>query len=415
MNISERIINRIDEVGLTQKEFSRMSGIPESTISDWKKKGNTPKAEKLLDICGILGITVYDLLCENEVPPTPDYVLSSQERTMIETFRQADDTVKSRILTYLNAISAKAEGTGVSVNEEPVRVDTDSTLLEQKLLARKLRKLARLGRIRLDESPHSSDHNLHLFKYMDYLGIDKLDYVKDYFSHIQPFMLREMKSQEKFENAVCVLDRFYRISLYIKVDATKGEEVIVSFHENHKNGIAAKNTPEPQNNMVYVFADSIGSHVSGSNDYSINLFITRGVRSFPINVPAVKYDDDGFYVRFRYINNALIDIANRFLEDLYVSDIEPSDIELFSSIQQLSFTSYGNDVFSNISLLVDSVLIQKDSIGRQVADAALVIYCNSVNMVDSDREELLSTLRARFTVNSSRALPQILERIEQNL
>lgn len=78
-------------------------------------------------------------------------------------------------------------------------------------------------------------------------------------------------------------------------------------------------------------------------------------------------------------------------------------------------TEYGNDVFSNISLLTDSILIQRDATGRQVADAALVIYCNSVSMVDSDKEELLSTLRSRFLVNSSRALPQILERIEQNL
>ena len=66
MNISERIINRMGEIGLSQKEFSRLSGIPESTVSDWKKKGNTPKTEKLLDICDILGISIYDLLCEDE-------------------------------------------------------------------------------------------------------------------------------------------------------------------------------------------------------------------------------------------------------------------------------------------------------------------------------------------------------------
>ncbi len=321
MNISERIINRMGEIGLSQKEFSRLSGIPESTVSDWKKKGNTPKTEKLLDICDILGISIYDLLCEDKAAHAPDYVLSSQEKSIIETYRMADDTTRARILTYFNSITKKAEELKLPVNDEPVRVDTDSELLAQKLLARKLRKLARLGRIRLDESPHASDHNLHLFRYLDYLGIDKLEYIRDYFSHVQPFMLREMRSQEKFENAVCVLDRFYRISLYIKVDATKGEEIIVSFHENHKNGIAVKNTPEPQDNMVYVFADSIGSHISGSNDYSINLFITRGVRSFPVNVPAIRYDDDGFLVRFRYINNALIDIAHRYLEDLYVSDI----------------------------------------------------------------------------------------------
>ena len=415
MDISERIINRMKEIGLSQKEFSRLSGIPESTISDWKKKGNTPKSEKLLEICGILGISIYELLGREGDFAAPDYVLTSQEKMIIESFRSADGDTRNRIMSYFEGVAESYSNNTDIAASTPIPADTDSDLLQQKLLARKLRKLARLDRIKLDESAHSSDHNLHLFKYLDYLGIDKLDYIKDYFSHIQPFMLREMRSQEKFENAVCVLDRFYRISLYIKVDATRGEEIIVSFHENHKNGIAVKNSPEPQDNMVYVFADSIGSHISGSNNYSVNLFITRGVRSFPINVPAVRYDDDGFLVRYRYINNALTDIANRYLDDLYTSDIDPSNIELFSSIQQLSFTSYGNDVFSNISLLTDSILIQKDTIGRQVADAALVIYCNSVNMIDSDKEELLSTLRSRFEVNSSRAVPQILERIEQNL
>jgi hypothetical protein len=64
-------------------------------------------------------------------------------------------------------------------------------------------------------------------------ALNKLDYIKSYLKTIQPFMLTEMKSQEKFENAICVLDGGYRISLYIKVDSTKGEEVIVSFHENN--------------------------------------------------------------------------------------------------------------------------------------------------------------------------------------
>ncbi|MBO6214151.1 MAG: hypothetical protein J6N76_01290 [Lachnospiraceae bacterium] len=95
-----------------------------------------------------------------------------------------------------------------------------------------------------------------------------------------------MKSQEKFDNAVCVLDKFYRISIYIKVDATKNEEIIVSFHENHKNGVAKSSAIIPRSSMVYVFADSIGSHISGTDTYSINLFMTRGVRAFPINVPA---------------------------------------------------------------------------------------------------------------------------------
>jgi hypothetical protein len=155
--------------------------------------------------------------------------------------------------------------------------------------------------------------------------------------------------------------------------------------------------------------------VVGTDNYTINLFITRGVKTIPINVPASKYDEDGFLVRLSYINNAITDIVNQYLEDLYTSDIEFSQIDLFSSLNQLSFTSYGNDTFSNISLLIDSVLMQTNPVSKQVADGALCIYCTSVELLENDKKELLEALKGRFKVSSSRVMPLLLERIENNL
>ena len=378
MTIRERIFQIMEEKQMTQKEFAKLAKIPESTISDWKKKGNTPSAEKLIDISTALGVPVTELL---GVPPV-----------------ESGDCF---------AISENCE--------EAELVETDTELLLQKTLAYKLRKLARLDRIRLDESEHASKQNLHLFRYLDFLGMDKLAFIKMYLSHIQPFMITEMKSQEKFENAICVLDRFYRISVYIKVDATQNEEVIVSFHENHKNGVAKRNSVIRKNRYVYVFADSIGSYIPTKDSYTINLLITRGVSTFPVNVPAKKYDEDGFLVNETYIQNALVDVANQYLEDLYTADLDFSGVEQFSSLQRLSYTARGNDCFSNISLLVDSILVQRDAHSRQVADAALCIYCNSLELLESDKRELLETLQERFSVNSVRVMPELLERVERNI
>ena len=83
-------------------------------------------------------------------------------------------------------------------------------------------------------------------------------------------------------------------------------------------------------------------------------------------------------VRYQAINSAWMDIMNQYLEDLYTSDLDFSEVKLFTSLQQRSFTSYGNDAFSNISLLMEA-------------------------------------LRLRFEVNSVRVLPQILERIAINI
>lgn len=421
MDINKRIFEVLDEKGISQKELSKRTGISESTISDWKRKGKTPGIDKLILLCEKLNVDIYSLAGIDY-----EYQLDDDEKLVIDMYRSTDPGSRKRLLAYIKSFENISSlplinDNSLDNNRYNKNVDSneifqpDQFFLQQKLMAKKLRKLAKLDRIKLDETEHASKLNLHLLKYLDYIGIDKLEYIKQYLSNIQPFMISDIKSQEKFDNAICILDEFYRISVYIKLDATFGEEIIVSFHENNKSGVARRNTYNSNLSYVYVFADSIGSHVNNTDNYTVNLFITRGVSTFPINVPASKYDADGFLVRYTYINNAIIDISNRYLEDLYTSDIDFTSVELFTNLQQLSFTSYGNDAFSNISLLIDSLIIQKNVYSKQIADTAMCIYCNSLDLLESDKKELIETLKERYKVNSVKALPQIIERIELNL
>ena len=62
MTIRDRIIARISELDITQKEFAKRTGIPETTVSDWKKKKTNPTAEKILIICKVLDVTPEWLL-----------------------------------------------------------------------------------------------------------------------------------------------------------------------------------------------------------------------------------------------------------------------------------------------------------------------------------------------------------------
>ena len=48
MNISGKIFELIREKGMTQKEFGKRTGIPQSTISDWKSKKLNPSSDKIL-------------------------------------------------------------------------------------------------------------------------------------------------------------------------------------------------------------------------------------------------------------------------------------------------------------------------------------------------------------------------------
>ena len=429
--ISDRIFELLKQQKMTQKELSIRTGIAESTICDWKRKGLNPSLDKLPSICRALSVSPEILLGMESSDPghAVGYILDDDEKSLIDSYRNGDDGFKRRLLYYAMKVSEVTAGSDIDASATAgfdtaasgTTVDTadsvpvDSDFLIKKQLTRKLRRLARLDRIVLDESQHASGLNLHLFKYLDYIGLDKLDFIKDYLCHIQSFMIEEFRSQERFDNAVCVLDEFYRISLYIKADETSGSEIIVSFHENNKGGIAKRNSVLKKHEYVYVFADSISAHVKQTDMYSINLFITRGVKTFHLDVAAHRYDDEGFLVRYADINQALMGIMNDYLTDLYTADLDSAGIELFSSLQQLSFTSYGNDSFSNISLLIDSILIQKDPLSKSIADGALCIYCSSLSLNAADRQELLDTLRDRFSVNSVKVLPELLTRVEMNL
>ena len=62
MTISERIFERLAQLGMSQKQFSESTGILQSTISEWKKKKTNPTSEKIMVICQVLGVTPEWLL-----------------------------------------------------------------------------------------------------------------------------------------------------------------------------------------------------------------------------------------------------------------------------------------------------------------------------------------------------------------
>ena len=106
--ISEKIFELILRNGMTQKEFSEETGISQSTISDWKRKGTNPSADKILKICEVLKVTPYELLGENETERNAGNPEMSSgyetEKIILEGFRNLSDRKKERILGYLAAL-----------------------------------------------------------------------------------------------------------------------------------------------------------------------------------------------------------------------------------------------------------------------------------------------------------------------
>ena len=218
-------------------------------------------------------------------------------------------------------------------------------------VCKKIRDLAQLDRIILDESRHRSGLNQHLFDYIEYCGLDKLTFIKKYLSNLQPYMIQRKKNQEPYKSYICVIDNLYKVSVYIKIDGKQFEEVIVSFHEDNKRGIARSNRPQiyTGNHYVPIFADSILSRTENENRYVVKVIVQRGLLELPLEIAALKCKDI-FIVNRKSIDMELVSYCNDYIKELYTSDLDLDydKIEVFSVLQQLSFTSYGRDTFSSI-------------------------------------------------------------------
>lgn len=113
MLISERIYQYLAEKKMSQLEFAERTGISQSTVSDWRRKGTNPSADKIMIICEVLDISPYELLSGTESKKhkeykQPDYVKvdkHSKEYALIETYQNLDPDDKKRLEGYLSALN----------------------------------------------------------------------------------------------------------------------------------------------------------------------------------------------------------------------------------------------------------------------------------------------------------------------
>ena len=112
MTISERIYEYLEKKGITQLEFAKRTGISQSTVSDWRRKGTNPSADKIMIICEVLDISPYELLQGTESRKSKEYrpqnylVIGrdSDEFELIETYQSLDEDSKKRLEGYVKAL-----------------------------------------------------------------------------------------------------------------------------------------------------------------------------------------------------------------------------------------------------------------------------------------------------------------------
>ena len=112
MLISERIYKYLEERKMSQMEFADRTGISQRTVSDWRRKGTNPSADKIMIICEVLGISPYELLLGTENKKhkeykQTDYVVidrNSKEYGLIESYQKLNLESQKRLEGYLTAL-----------------------------------------------------------------------------------------------------------------------------------------------------------------------------------------------------------------------------------------------------------------------------------------------------------------------
>lgn len=109
MTIGERILAIIHQNGMTQKEFSEKTGIPQSTLSSWKGKKQNPSMDKLKVICDTLQIDPYYLISggENNEMVNNDYIAvyrGEDEYNLMIEYQKLNKDNRSRLMEYLRAL-----------------------------------------------------------------------------------------------------------------------------------------------------------------------------------------------------------------------------------------------------------------------------------------------------------------------
>ncbi len=111
MIISERIFKIMEERGMSQIEFSKATGIAQSTISDWKRKKTNPAADKIMVICEVLGVTPYDVL-QDTTTKKPDGISyryiseGSEQYDFIVEIDTLDKPKRDHLWGYISALKA---------------------------------------------------------------------------------------------------------------------------------------------------------------------------------------------------------------------------------------------------------------------------------------------------------------------
>ena len=90
---------------VTPYRVAKDCGFSNVTLSDWKNKGSTPRADKLLKIARYLGTTIEYLITGETSEPLPSVILSDDEDSLLASFRALNKEGRKKAAEYVSDLA----------------------------------------------------------------------------------------------------------------------------------------------------------------------------------------------------------------------------------------------------------------------------------------------------------------------
>lgn len=271
-------------------------------------------------------------------------------------------------------------------------------------LCRNIRQFVALGQIEINTKEHSISDNLHLVKFLEICGKSFKEVILQYLTDIQPFQLKRDASQEYDNSVYCVIDLSYSFALYLKITFTSDKGIVISFHENQI--MNQKKYKKETSDLNYMIAKT---SLPAGTFASIPVKISHGLVTFEFVTTCFIIDTDLVRVNLEHVNSIYLEYANQ-----KISDLVGEQREVFSSIKEVSFTSYGEAILNNISVLVDAICFThlKQQEKLELIDTLRLQMIGLVQLPDS--QKYIEALDERYSMKLGKASfqPRILLELE---
>lgn len=102
-NVLEKITSLRKERGWTTYRLSKLSGIPQSTISPWYRKNLMPPIDKLEIICQTFGITLAEFFDDTNVFIS----MTEEEKNMLSRWTLLTPSQRTAVLNIIDLLLTK--------------------------------------------------------------------------------------------------------------------------------------------------------------------------------------------------------------------------------------------------------------------------------------------------------------------